>query len=283
MRPTIEKKRVNITHLIFIVIIIICILAIGIAVYTQFFKDEKLGLIFGITDEEEDEEYKNLQENFLNIFDNSIKIIETYSGNVEKIKDEEEIVLLVENRQEQNDNYTLDIKIPYLNINTENAKKMNSEIKTIFKDKSESVLSSTGDDNIIYNVKYKAYEYNNLLSLVILSELKEGNNNERIILQTYNYDLEKNEQIKIDQILNIKEIEKSYANEKIKEEINYSQEENIKLSELGYNTNVRDSNSDIYKIENAEEFFIGENGYLYIIYAYGNNEFTSEMNVVILK
>ena len=48
------------------------------------------------------------------------------------------------------------------------------------------MLSSNSSKNIIYNVKYKAYEQNNILSLIILSELKEGESSERIIIQTYN-------------------------------------------------------------------------------------------------
>ena len=72
MRPVIEKQKFQIRHVFYIIIIIVCIISIGIAVYMQFFKDEKLGVIFGITDEKEDEEYKNLKENFLNIFTNDI-------------------------------------------------------------------------------------------------------------------------------------------------------------------------------------------------------------------
>lgn len=50
----------------------------------QFFKDEKIGLILGITKEQEDEEIKQLKENFLNIFDNSIDVVSKYNGNVKK-------------------------------------------------------------------------------------------------------------------------------------------------------------------------------------------------------
>ena len=52
---------------------------------------------------------------------------------------------------------------------------------------------------------------------------------------------------------------------------------------MGYNTNIRDSDADMYKIENAKEFFIGDNGKLYIVYAYGNSEYTSEMDIVIFE
>ena len=159
----------------------------------------------------------------------------------------------------------------------------NQQIKSLFKDKSESVLSSTSRKNVIFNVKYKAYENNNILSLVILSELKEGNSNERIIIQTYNYNLETEQMIDINEFIKQKDINTFNANNKIKNDINNSQEQNLKLAELGYNVTVRDTNKDEFKIENATEYFLGKNGYLYVIYAYGNDNFTSELDVVIFK
>ena len=194
-----------------------------------------------------------------------------------------DIILIAYNTQEQDENYTVDLKIPYFNIDSENARKYNQQIKSIFKDKSESVTSSNSQKEIIYNVKYKAYENNNILSLVILSELKEGNSNERIIIQTYNYNLENNEMFEIKDFIKQKNIDTSYANNKIKNEINSSQEQNLKLVELGYNVTIRDTNKDEFKIENVTEYFLGENGYLYLVYPYGNNEYTSELDVVILK
>lgn len=283
MRPVMEKRGFELRHIIYIIIIIFCLIAIGIAFYMQFFKDEKLGLILGIVKEEEDAEIKQLKEDFLNIFDNSIDVITQYNGNLNKIKEDDDVILIAYNTQEQKENYTVDFKIPYFNINSENAKKYNQQIKSLFKDKSESVISSTSRKNIIYNVKYKAYENNNILSLVILSELKEGESNERIIIQTYNYNLQTNEMVSINDIIKEKNINIANANNRIKNEINNSQEQNLKLAELGYNVTIRDTSKEEYKIENATEYFLGENGYLYVIYAYGNNDFTSELDVVIFK
>lgn len=285
MRPVVEKKGFELRHAIYILIILICIIAIVIAVYNiQYFKDEKIGVILGISKEENDEEIKALQRDFLNIFTNDINIIEQYNERINKIKDNQEVVVIASDIQEQTKNYTLNLKIPYININTNLAKRINNEIKLTFKDKSQSVISSSkDDDNIIYNVKYKAFEENNILSLVILSELKEGESSQRIIIQTYNYDLKEDKLITIEDMLKIKNIDVKTANNYIKSEINHSQEENIKLSDLGYNVKVRDAESNFYKIENAEQFFIGENGYLYIVYPYGNTEFTSEIDVIIFK
>lgn len=282
MMPVVEKERFRLRHAIIILIVVICVTAIGIAVYKQFFKDEKIGVIFGITDEEKDEEYENLKSNFLSIFDNSLNVLEKYEGNINKIRSGEDLIVEAYNKQEQTENYNLDIKIAYFNINSEIAKKFNNEIKTTFKDKSESIVSSNSKD-IVYNVKYKAYEYNNILSLVVLSELKEGNSNQRIIIKTYNYNLSTNKEVTINELIEQKGISLTNANNKIKEEIKSSQEENIKLKELGYNANVREPDSTEYKLVNAEDFFVGENGYLYVVYAYGNKEITSELDVVIFR
>lgn len=283
MRPVVEEPKLGIRHIIYLIIIIICMISIGISVYLQFFQDAKLGVIFGITSAEEDEEYIRLKENFLTIFNNSIDVVEAYTGDIHKIREEDDIIVLANNTQEQTDHYTLDLKIPYFNIDSDLARQYNQQIRSLFWEKSESVTSSTVDDHILYNVRYKAYVNANQLSLVILSELKEGDMSERIILQTYNYNLEQNKEITIEEILKNKNIEIKQANDKIREEIDASQEQNRKLAQLGYNVNVRDIESDTYKIENASEFFVGQNGYLYVVYPYGNNELTSEMDVVIFR
>ena len=283
MRPVIEKNRFGLRHIVYIIMIAICVVAIGIGVYMQFYKDEKLGIIFGITKEKEDQELKALQENFFNIFTNDLEIVNDYSGTTQKIKEDGDIVFLAFDTQEQKDNYTIDLKIPYFNIKTENAVKLNQKIKNVFKDKFESVVTSTSDVSIIYNVKYKAYLNNNILSLVILSELKEGDNNQRIIIMTYNYNLENDSEVSINDIILSKNIDIKQTNEHIKKTIDNSQKENLKLRELGYPIDVRDSNSEEYKIENATKFFVGQNGYLYVVYPYGNKEFTSEKDLVIIR
>ena len=283
MRPVVEKKKLEIRHIIYIIIIIICIIAIGVAVYMQYFKDEKLGVIFGITSDEEDEEVNKLKEDFLGIFTNELASNEKYEGNINKIKEDLDIVTTTYNIEKQEKNYLMDLKIPGFNINSDEAKAINIKIRDVYKNKAQNVELSKGEDKIIYNVRYKAYENNNILSLVIISELKEGDKNQRIVMQTFNYDLQNNKTVDIESLLQKNNIDKKIANSKIKEEIDKSQEQNNKLKELGYDVNVRESSSEDYKIENAKVFFIGEKGYLYIVYPYGNKELTSQMDIIILK
>ena len=283
MRPVVEKKKLEIRHIIYIIIIVICIIAIGIAVYMQYFKDEKLGVIFGITSEEEDEEVNKLKEDFLGIFTNDLSSNEKYEGNINKIKEDLDIVTTTYNIEKQEKNYSMDLKIPGFNINSDEAKAINIKIRDVYKNKAKNVELSKSEDKIIYNVRYKAYENNNILSLVIISELKEGDKNQRIVMQTFNYDLQNNKTVDIESLLLKNNIDKKIANSKIKEEIDKSQEQNNKLKELGYDVNVRESSSEDYKIENAKVFFIGEKGYLYIVYPYGNKELTTQMDIIILK
>jgi len=44
---------------------------------------------------------------------------------------------------------------------------------------------------------------------------------------------------------------------------------------------IVDVSNDMYKIENSKEFYL-TNDTLYIIYAYGNDNFTSEIDLIVI-
>ena len=163
MRPVIEKNRFGVRHVVYIIMITICVIAIGFGVYMQFFQDEKLGVILGITKEEEDTELNNLKDNFFNIFSNNIDVLEAYDGKITKIKEDMEVVVTAYTKEEQGENYSINLKIPYFNVKSEEAVKINKEIQSTFVNKVESVSSSKSENSIIYNVKYKAYINKNIL------------------------------------------------------------------------------------------------------------------------
>ena len=52
------------------------------------------------------------------------------------------------------------------------------------------------------------------------------------------------------------------------------------LKKLGYTIYDRDYRSALYKMQNTSCFFLGDDGYLYLVYAYGNQNFTSEMDLI---
>ena len=107
-------------------------------------------------------------------------------------------------------------------------------------------------------------------------------NPQRDIIQTYNYDLTNQKKVTIDDMLELRGITKKEANQNIKQEIKTVQQKVEELGKLGYSVYARDYTSDIYSINNVTEFFMGENNVLYIIYAYGNQNNTSEMDIVVM-
>ena len=138
-----------------------------------------------------------------------------------------------------------------------------------------------GSSGYIYNVRYKCYIQDNILSLVIYSELKEKTSNQKIMIETFNYNLVDNKEVTLEDILNLKNIKVSDANNKIKNEIKEIQDKNNSLIEVGYNIYSRDISSDMYDVSNVQQFFLGKDGNIYVVFAYGNFDQTSEMDVVI--
>lgn len=119
-----------------------------------------------------------------------------------------------------------------------------------------------------------------ILSLVIKSNLKQGNEPQRVIVQTYNYDLRNNKEINLKEILAIRKLEETKVKEAINKEIEFQHDKAVDLKELGLTIYDRDPSSDIYELENSTEFYVTGDT-LYIIYAYGNANRTSETDLII--
>ncbi len=99
-------------------------------------------------------------------------------------------------------------------------------------------------------------------------------------MQTYNYDLKTGREIKFEELLAQKQISTSEVSKKINTEITKSIKEANKIQISGYQTYTRDLNDEIYQIQNISTFFIGQDGKIRLVFAYGNNNFTSEMDII---
>lgn len=273
----IDKKLL----IFYISCIVFCIIAIFIAMYIQFFADENMKLAVGITNNLSDDEYENLKAGFDKLFDNKLNQLENLSSSVIKQDNSKEIVFSGFIKEETAEEYDISVKIPYINIDNEIVSKYNQDIKSTFEDKLNSIIENK-KGNVIYTVEYTSYITDNILSLMIRSNLKEGSNPQRVIIQTYNYDLKNNVEYKIEDALKMRNIDENTANTKIQKEIKSIQEQVNSLAELGYSIFNRDPASKIYNIDNTTEFFIGNNKYIYLLYAYGNYNNTSEMDLVII-
>ena len=276
-----ESKKNKKLKIFYIGIISICVIAIILAIVVQIVKTNDASAVAKLPQLTENQKNQHKDE-FEKIFQNKVNYLENNSYKISKLSNDKEIVYIgYQNNESKLNDYDLKVNIPYININNDTIEEFNTQIKDIFEKKAKSIIN-TQNNNVIYTVDYSAYISNNVLSLVVRSTLKEGTNPQRDIIQTYNYDLTNQKEYTIDDMLNAKGITKKEANQKIKEEIKQQQEKAEELEKLGYTTYKRDYTSDIYNINNATEYLMGEDNALYIIYAYGNENNTNEMDVVIM-
>lgn len=270
-------KRMKITY---IVLICICALAISVAIGTQILGNDVVDNIFGlnkITKRTEEEEAA-LKVNFESLLDNTLLDKGNYT--VQKNNQDKEIIYTEYSKQEKKDNHELDVNLPYINIKNEEVNKFNKEIKNSFEGKAEKVSQNT-DENILYTVKYKASIKENILSLIIYSDLKQSSSAQRVIVQTFNYDLSQNKTLTFEDAINEFKLKKNEIQTKINTDIQNEENKSEELIKLGYNVFSRDTKSDIYKVENISEYFIYNNN-IYVIFAYGNDKMTSEKDIVII-
>lgn len=266
-----ENKKRKIT---FIVIGVVCILAIMLTILIKTIQpgDNKL--------DNKDNKQIEVKE-FSTIFDNKINKQEFEIGQVNKLNKDKEIVYTSYDYTEKLEGkYDIDVKIPSINIDNEESETINKEISDIFKAKAQSIMSNEKSKNIIYTVEYTAYINSNILSVVIKSNLKEGQNAQRIIVKCYTYNITSEELVDIDEMFHIEQLDKQKVEKEIVKIVSENAKQNESLKNLGYKVYERNLNDDMYKVENIKNFFYGPDGVLYIIFAYGNNNFTAELDVI---
>lgn len=275
-KEKIPKRRI----IMYVIILLICVIAVIVVVGVQILGNDVVDNMFGINKitKRTEEEEASLKANFENIFDNQIEDKGEYK--IQKVKQDENLVYTNYTKEDKNEKHEIDVNLPYININNEETDNFNKEIENTFKGKAEEILKDS-NQNIIYIVKYKAYVENNILSLVIYSDLKQNTSAQRVIVQTFNFDLKENKKLTLEDVIDSFDLKKADVQNKINIDIQKEQKKSEDLIKLGYNIFSRDINSDIYKVENASEYFVYNNN-IYIIFAYGNNKMTSEKDIVII-
>ena len=280
------KKR----NLIYIVISMICVIAIGAGMYYQIFvagqPEDKKNSIGNEIEEDPSgstQTQEELKAEFDAIFDNQLYEQDYDTSNVQKITgyEEQALIFAAYNIKEEKDGkYNVDINLPVFNVDGEVAKEFNDTTQSIFANKANDILNGV-EEYTIFSVKYVAYVNDNILSLVIKSTLKEGNNPQRIIVQTYNYDLVTGQKVTLNEVIAAQGYLAKDVNQKIEEVIEEAAEQAEAISQAaGQTIYKRDPNNAMYVTDNVSNFFVGENGAIYIVYAYGNKEYTSEMDII---
>lgn len=281
-----EKNRIKKRQLfIYISIIIICIISVIIAFYVQFYTRINIAKFIGISQKDglgskTEEQQQTIKSEFNTIFNNTITNDNDTNNSKKEEADKKIVYTKYEKKETKLNSYDLEVHIPHINISGEVVEKYNQEIENIFVDMAKKVLQSE-NNNVIYTVEYVANIQDDILSVMIKSNLKEGSKAQKVIIQTYNYDIRNNKEITLAEVLKIEQLNENDVQNRIKTDIQTEQKKAQDLKSLGYNIYSRDINSDIYSIGKSTEFYFTGNT-LYIIYAYGNQMATSEMDIVIL-
>lgn len=274
--------------ILYILISVFCVFAILAGIYAQFIDADYGGLDLAAEDANKIEQEKSqveIKDEFDQLFTNNISLNGFDATGISKLNAENDIVYTIYEKLEINDNYEVDIHIPIINIKSDVANRLNQNTQTIFVNKANEILQNTEPSKkSIYSIDYTAYVNGNILSIAIMSTLKESSASQRIIVQTYNYNLSTNLEVSLIDLLTIKQLNRDEVNAKIMEVVKQADEEDKALQSMGYNqVYMRDLNSDIYKVENAGGYFLGPDNTLYIVYAYGNGEFTSKMDIIVFE
>lgn len=259
---------------------------------------------------------EELKKEFNKMFKNRIELNGFNSQTIQKINDTREIVYTaVSQKQEKEDAYEINVNIPGINIQSDVANEFNITTQNLFVKKAQEIVnnlssgarsnnretsnntvmynegsetiqnSNTNSSNssisiTIYNVDYMAFVNKNILSVVIRANLKEGNSSQRTIIQTYNYNLTSKQRVVFTDLLQSKNIEVTTAQNTIKSYIQERSDYDKQLSDTGnspYSRNVQDR---MYLPANTENFYLDAEENLYAIYAYGNDNETTEFDII---
>lgn len=276
----------NFRKLMYVVIIAICISSIGIGVYEQFGYKKKTNTQTNTTGTTNTDAYtgetqEELKQTFDNMFDNQFHIGEYDTKNISKLDGSKEIVYTVYSSNNKTDNYEVNLNIPVINISGDVATKFNTVTQNVFANKANEIFKTTTLNNI-YTISYTGFMNGDIMSVIIKSTLKEDANAQRTMVQTYNYNLKTGKEVTINDAIEQRGTTSDDVTKKINTQVKEAIKEANDIQVTGYEVYTRNIDSDMYKFENADTFFLGDDGALYIIYAYGNTEFTSEMDIIVI-
>ncbi len=281
------KKR----NILYIAIAAICVIAIIVGVYAQVFGDKPKqntikNEVINTGDDDTATDPEVLKQEFNSLFNNSFDDQGYDKTSIKKLAgyEEQDVIYAVYRiKEEKDEKYSVNINIPVFNVDGEVASEFNATTQSIFANKAGNVLSNS-QSYTIYDVEYVGYLNENILSLVIKSTLKEGNNPQRIIVQTYNYDITTGKKLTLNEVLEAKGISEKEVNKKIERQVTEANKNAEALSEAlasaGQTVYKRDVNNAMYVTDNVNHFFVGLDGQIYIVYPYGNSNFTSEMDII---
>ena len=266
----------------FVVLFLICVVAICVAIYVQYFykysDTDPLMIGIHIGAKKTTEEYASLKANFNSLFSNDVHI-NSENLKFDKINTSQNIVYTYNKVENQDENYyDVNVKIPALNIDNNVVKEINKDIIEQFDKKAKDIMTKL-DGYTIYHVDYVAYVNNDIVSIVIREKEKVDSKAETINITTYNYNMSNKSKINLEDLIKLKKTDKETVQETIISSIDATADKNNEIAKE-YGGLVRNSEDKMYKVENTNDYFLTDDGYVYIIYDYVDKN-TNEIDIVI--
>lgn len=272
--------------ILYILIAVFCVFAIIAGIYAQFIEG---GSRTSSTKQNNnviiEKDAETVKEELNSLFTNIVNLNEYDTTGIKKINGEKEIVYTAFDINKDEEAFEINIKVPAFNINNEVASSFNEITQVNFVNKASEVLAHKDvTKKIIYSIEYAGFVNGDILSVIIRSTLKNGSSAQRVIIQTYNYNLATGTKVNLTDLITWKALNKEDVNQKIKKVVQEADEEAKAVQSMGYNeVYTRDLTDTKYTVEGSSTYFLGPNNNLYIIYPYGNKDFTSEMDIVLFE
>lgn len=273
-------------YMFLIGLLLVCVVALCIGVYIQFFykysDTDPFMIGINIGAKKTEEEIAVLKADFNSLFTNSITVQTSNPITANRIElNNQNYVYTVYNLVNEDENfYSVNAQIPMINLNSKKVKEINAQIKTEFYDIANSIMRKK-EGYTIYTVSYVAYINEDVLSLVIKSSLKEQNKAEKVTVRTYNYSIADEKLYTLEELIKYKGTTVDEVQSTIDKDIRTAYNNAKIIAETYGNLYERDLSNSMYKIDHTDTFFLTQDGYVYIIYAYGNKDYTNEMDLII--
>lgn len=286
LRRFVSKLTGKNAIIFFIILFLICVVSICLGVYSHYFyryaETDPLMLGIHIGSQKSAQEYAELKAEFASLFTNQLHSYKDSNQiEVNKIENGKSLVYTGYNIQNEDENfYQVQISLPIININNDEIKNVNKEIKENYYDEAYNIMR-TAKNYTVYKVSYAAYINKGVLSVVIKKSLKNGSKPETVTVKTYNYNVPSQKMISLNDLIKLKQTDKNTVQKNIDETIKIEYNNALAVEQEFGSTYKRDLENSIYKVDNATSYFLTHEGYVYIVYAYGEYADTNEIDIII--
>lgn len=174
--------------------------------------------------------------------------------------------------------YLKDLKVPYININSNDATNANNEIKQLYEEyaKTFDECAIEGENSgCSLILTYKTYKYDNILSIVII-HAKQATSQWVLSYKTYNFDITTGKKLTYNEILSKLGYEENNTLTKIKDNLKNKMEEIYTQDKIDLSTECQNNTSCYDKANQLVETSINDNSLLFFV----NNE--GELNLLLI-